>query len=217
MHAGNDFRFSLVRDKLNRAAIAAILQARDGFQQLFLSAAGDTGDAENLAAVRGEVHVAKAGDSVFIAHVEVFDDQTRLWIDRLGTLDIQRNSAANHHLGEFHRVGFRGRHIADIVSFAQNRNAVGDLHDLVQLMGNDDDRLSVVLHVAHDAEELLRFLRRENGGRFVENQNISAAVKHLDDFKRLLFRDGHVIHFLVGVNDKTVTVANLLDRFAHAL
>ena len=87
----------------------------------------------------------------------------------------------------------------------------------MQLVRDDDDGLSIRLHVAHHAEELLRFLRRQNGGRFVENQNVCAAIKHLDDFQRLLFGDGHVIHFFVGVNHKAITVTNLLDRFPHAL
>ena len=68
-----------------------------------------------------------------------------------------------------------------------------------------------VLHVAHDLEELVGLLRGQNGGGLVEDQNIRAAIKHLDDLDGLLLRNGHVVNLLVGVDVEAVFVADLLD------
>ena len=81
----------------------------------------------------------------------------------------------------------------------------------MELVGDDDERLAVGFHVAHDLEELVGLLRGQNRGRLVEDQNIRTAIEYLDDLDRLLLRDGHVVNFLVGVNVEAVFVADLLD------
>ena len=80
----------------------------------------------------------------------------------------------------------------------------------MQLVRDDDDRLAVGLHVAHDGKELVRFLRGENGGRLIEDENVRAAVENFYDLNGLLFGDGHIINFLGRVDLKAVTIADLL-------
>ena len=51
----------------------------------------------------------------------------------------------------------------------------------------------------------------------IVNQNSRAAVEHLDDLDGLLFRNGHIVDLLVGVDLKAVLVADLVDPLAVLL
>ena len=59
-------------------------------------------------------------------------------------------------------------------------------------------------------EELVRLLRGEHGGRLVENEDVRAAVEHLDDLDGLLLRDGHVVDLLIGVDVEAVFARRFL-------
>ena len=50
-------------------------------------------------------------------------------------------------------------------------------------------------------------------GGLIEDQDICAAVEHLDDFHRLLLGDGHIVDLHVRINVKTVFVADFLHFF----
>ena len=112
---------------------------------------------------------------------------------------------ADHHVGQGLLIGVLRLHVADVFALAED--------GLMQLVRDDDEGFAVGLHVAHDLEQLVRLLRRENGGRLVEDQDVGAAIEHLDDLDGLLLRDGHVIDLLVGVDVKAVPVADLPDLF----
>ena len=86
----------------------------------------------------------------------------------------------------------------------------------MQFMSNDEDRLTVIPHVADDVEELFRLLRREHRGRLVQNEDVRAAVQHLDDLHRLLFGDGHLVGLFGGVDVKPVFGRDLRDFFGGA-
>ena len=49
--------------------------------------------------------------------------------------------------------------------------------------------LPCAVRLAHDREELLRLLRREHGGRLVEDEDVGAAVERLQDLDALLLAD----------------------------
>ena len=129
------------------------------------------------------------------------------------TVNVQGNGPADHHVGQRLLGSCGSVGIADVLALAQNGHAVGDGKHLMQLVRDDDDRLAVLFHVAHDGEELFRLLRGQNGGRLVEDQDIRAAVEHLDDLDGLLLRDGHLVDLLVGVDVEAIAVGDL----AHSL
>ena len=60
-------------------------------------------------------------------------------------------------------------------------------------------------------------LRGQHGGGLVQNQDIRAAVQHLDDLQRLLLADAHLVDLLVQVEGKLVFFADgtglVLDFF----
>ena len=124
---------------------------------------------------------------------------------------------SDHHVGQALLVRVLGQHVADVLALSQDRDAVGNFEHLVQLMRDDDQRLSVLLHVAHDGEQLVRLLRRQNGRRLIEDQDIRAAVQNLDDFHGLLLRHRHIVHLLVRIDVEAVLVADFLDALARLL
>ena len=57
----------------------------------------------------------------------------------------------------------------------------------MKLMRDDNDGFSVLAHAAEDAEKVVRFLRRQDSCRLIEDQEACAAVEHFNDLDRLLF------------------------------
>ena len=78
----------------------------------------------------------------------------------------------------------------------------------MQLVGDDDDRLAVRLHVADDRKQPLGLLRGQHRRRLVKDQNIRAAVQHLDDLQRLFLAHRHFIDLLVQIQRKLVLFAD---------
>ena len=124
-------------------------------------------------------------------------------------VNVQRDRTADHHVGQRLLRSGGGIGVADVLALAKDCHAVRHGEHLMQLVRDDDDRLAVFFHVAHDGEELFRLLRGEDGGRLVEDQDVRAAVEHLDDLDRLLLRDGHLVDLLVGVDIEAIAVRNL--------
>ena len=56
------------------------------------------------------------------------------------------------------------------------------------------------LQVAEDLEQLERLLRRQDGGRLVEDQDVRLAVERLQDLHALLLADRDVGDQRVGVD-----------------
>ena len=84
-------------------------------------------------------------------------------------------------------------------------------------MGDDDDGLVVVPHGAEDVEEAVGLLGSEDGGGLVQDEDVSATVEHFDNFYRLLFRHGHLVNLLVGVDVEAVLVADGFDLSGYLL
>ena len=111
---------------------------------------------------------------------------------------------------------FRGIDRTDKLPFSENCDAVADLHHLIEFVGDDDDALAVLAHVAHDVEELLRLLRSEHRGGLVQDEDVSPAIEHFYDLDSLLLTHGHVVNLLVQVDVEAVLGCDLA-RFLPSL
>ena len=187
------------------------IQARDGLQQLFLAGAGDARDAENLAAHGREGDVVELFHALAVDAGDFLEHEPLDGIVIFRAVDVQRNRVTDHHVRQGLRIGVAGVDGADVLALAQDGDLVRQLHDLVELVRDDDDGLAVFFHVAQHGKELLRLLRRQHGGRLVKNQNVCTAVEHLDDLDRLLLRNGHIVDFLRRIDVEAVAVTDLLD------
>ena len=198
-------------------AILEVDHAGNGANQLFLAVALDAGDAENLAAPDGKVHVLHLGDTA-LAVAEATDVQNQLGVlHRLfqavvGALQL----GADDQLGELvdgdvgSGVGTLGFAVAD------DRDPVADLLDFAQLVGDEDDGVANFLKGFELRKERFGFLGRQHGGGLVQDDDFGVAVKGLEDFHLLLGADGEVFHLFRHVNVEVVLVRQLL-RPTHCL
>ena len=193
------------------------LQPGDGLQQLLLAAAGNAGNAEDLPGIRRKGDVVQLQDTVDAAHRQAFDLDARLRVHRVRPVDVQGDGVPDHHVGHFLGVGLGGRHVADELPVAQDGHAVGERLHLVHFVGDDDNGLSVVAHVAQHGKELIGLLGSEHGRGLVQNQDVCAAVEDLDDLNGLLLGNRHVVDLLVRVHLKAVGVADRADLLGSGL
>ena len=155
--------------------------------------------------------MVEADDALIVVAGDILQRQARDRILIARTVDVERDRVADHHVGQRLRVSLARVDRADVLALAQHRDLVRQRHDLVQLVGDDDDGLAVGAHIAQHVEELLGLLRGEDGGGLVEDERVRAAVEDLDDLDRLLLGDGHIVDLLGRVDVEAVAVADLLD------
>ena len=108
--------------------------------------------------------------------------------DPLDAADHERDKRLACHVR--HR-----RASCDILAVAQNRNAVGDGEDFLQLVADEDDRDAVVAQLSEQLEEGGRLMLGDRGGRFVEQQNLGLAGQRLGDLDDLHLRHRQAAHF----------------------
>ena len=127
----------------------------------------------------------------------------------LALLHLQLHRTADHHAAQFRLGGVPGLHGAHVLALAQHGHAVGDLHDLVQLVGDEQDALALLGEAAHDVHQFLNLLGGEHGGGFVEDQHLVVAVEHLEDLHALLHAHGDVLDLGVDVHLQAVSLGQL--------
>ena len=109
------------------------------------------------------------------------------------------------------RVVSAGSRRADDPAAAQDRDPVRDLEDLVELVGDEDDRRAALDERAHDREELLGLLRREDGRRLVEDEDVGLAIQRLEDLDALPDADRQVLDEGIGVDLEAMALRDLDD------
>ena len=186
-------------------------QTGDGLAQLLLAAARDASHAQDLAAADIEVHVVDGHGTLVAADGQVPYLQQGAGLLHQGAVDVQVDLPAHHPLGQLLLAGLGGVHGGDILALAQDGHPVRQLHHLVQLVGDDDDGVPLVPHPAQDGEQLFDLLHRQHGGGLVQDDDLGPVIQHLDDLQGLLFRHGHVVDLLLGVQLKAELAHHVLD------
>ena len=182
-------------------------------EQLRLAVAGDAGDAEDLARAQSEGDAVDPHDAAVVAHDEIArleHDPARM---RLALVDLEDHLAADHRVGELGRRRLRRVEGRDHLAAPHHRDAVGEAHDLAQLVGDEDDRLVLALQHPQHLEELVGLGGRQHRGRLVEHQDFRAAHQRLQDLDPLLQPDRQVADDRVGIDLEAV----FLPEFAEPL
>jgi hypothetical protein len=89
---------------------------------------------------------------------------------------------------------------------------VGIVATSSQLVGDQDHGLALALERAKDPEQALGLLRRQDRRRFVEDQDLGAAMQRLQDLDALLKSDGQVADHGVGIDLKAIILRQTLQR-----
>ena len=82
-----------------------------------------------------------------------------------------------------------GGDVPDGLSVPQHHHPVGDLFDLLHLVGDVAHADAVLLQLADDPKQLRHFPVGQRGGRLIEDQNARVLRQRLGDFDHLLFAD----------------------------
>ena len=107
------------------------------------------------------------------------------------------------------------RHLADGLAGPDDGDRVGEAQHLVELVGDEDRRRPGGGELAHRGEQLVDLVWHEDRGRLVEDDDLGAAVEHLEDLGALLLADPEIAHERVRVDLEAVSlaeVAQLADR-----
>ena len=188
-----------------------LAQARQGLDQLVLAVAGDPRDSEDLARTDIEADPLDGLVSAVVRDMQVRDDESRLGRVRFTAVDDELDVAADHQRRQIVLVGLRRNPRAHHLAPPDDRDPVGDLEHLVQLVADEDDRVTLGGEASEDLEDLLGLLRRQHGGRLVEDEDPCLPVERLEDLHPLLPADRQRADLDIGVDVEPEPLAELDD------
>ena len=126
-------------------AAAGLQETGQRINQFSLSVALHARDPKDLALVNGKRNVFNFQRVFLIAHAQTpnFEDRF-IGMGLLRALQLGIELAPNHQFGDLLRRCLRSFQRPNGPTTAQDRNMVGDLHDLANLMRDQNDRIAVV-------------------------------------------------------------------------
>ena len=147
-------------------------EAGDGLNQLFLAVAVDARNAHDLAGMHREAEALDGLDAALILNMQVGDLEDGL--AGLGGLLVHGkvDVVAHHHVGKLLFGHVVHVHLVHVLAATDDGAGLGGRLDLLELVGDDDDRLAGAGEVAHDLDQALDLLRGQHGGGFVEDQDV---------------------------------------------
>ena len=134
-----------------------------------------TGDDEHLAAAHAERHIVdedgaeRIGDGQLLDHERLVAELRGILVQPVGSTARPTISDASSSLLAV------GAASPTTWPSLDHRDAVGDLADLTELVGDEDDRGAGVLQLTHGVHQLVGLLRCEHGGGLVEHQHFCVA------------------------------------------
>ena len=126
---------------------------------------------------------------------------------------LKLNRPAHHHIGQGLLVGVFGIHRAHIFALAQYGDPIGHRHDLVQLVGDEEDALPLLGKLTHGGHQLVDLLGSQHGGRLVKNEDLIVPVEHFQNLYPLLHTDRDILHLGVQIHAQAVFLGDLLHLF----
>ena len=131
-------------------APGALPEVIDRVHQLRLSVAVDAGDPDDLSGPDLEIKVLYRVDLLFIFDIESLNVEDDLTGVRRRRIDDQVNGTSDHFFRQFVLRDPLHRHGVDVLAAADDGALIGGSLDLLELVGDDDDRLAVLDQVFHD-------------------------------------------------------------------
>ncbi len=125
----------------------------------------------------------------------------------LAFVDFEDHLAADHGVRKLRRRCVSGNESRDDFAAPHNGDAVGQAHDLAQLMRDEDDGLVLALQNAQHLEQLIGLGGRQHRCRLVEHQDVGAADQRLENLDPLLETDRQISNDGVRVDLEPVGLA----------
>ena len=205
----NTFRYGQPRDLLSiqpYSAAAGWTQAGNRLHQFRLSVAVYTGYADNLSLMdlKGKILQPQRAQRVFDVE-SLYPENAGAGLLRL-FFQMERHLPPHHFVRHFLRTGIRHGNGIHHRAPTNDDTPVGGLLDLLQLVGDENDRFSLPGQVADDLHQLINLPGHQYGGRLVENQNIRIPVQHLQNFCPLLHAYRNFFNSGCGVDFHAVSL-----------
>src|SRR5206468_3499430 len=191
---------------------ARAAQADDRLDQLVLAVAGDARYAEYLARADVEAQAVDHLPAAIVLDRQVLHREGHLPRVALAAIHDELHIAADHERREVVLVRFGRLALADNATAPDDRDPVGDLHHLVQLVADEDDAVPLVGQPAEHAEDFLRLLGGKHGGWLVEHEDPCLAVERLEDLHPLLPPDRQAADSLLRIDLEAESRAELADE-----
>ena len=209
-----------------------LAQSSDGLRQLALAVAGDACDAQDFAGVDLQRDPVECREALVVLRVQITHVKQHLLAYLRGDLglegrlvDLEQHRAPDHHSGQFSLAdGGRVDRGLDLAA-SQHSHPIREAGDFIQLMRDEDNRLVAAFaphgrlldHLSQRVAQIIRFLRRQHGCGFVQDQDIGVAVEHLEDLDPLLFADTELPDIGVGIDGHLVACAQFKQFLCGAL
>ena len=84
-------------------------------------------------------------------------------------------------------------------------------------MRDDDNGLPHPLEIVDLRDQLFHFLRDQNRGWLVQDQNLDLAIEHFQDLHALAGADGQVAYLVVRIQAEIIFLDQVLHDFAFPL
>lgn len=123
--------------------------------------------------------------------------------------------AAQHHCDEFGSRQAADVACADETAVAQNRHSVGDIIDLIEEMGDDDDADAARAQVSEHPEQHLDLMGIEAGGRFVQYQHLAGKIDGAGNGNDLADGDGIAGQQRVDIDGEPILRQQRLGLLLH--
>src|SRR6266568_2984523 len=101
-------------------------------------------------------------------------------------IDAQQYLTPHHQACNLSLASLFGNQFTRVLATAQYRDPVREFEHFTQLMCDEDDGLALRDKATQDAKEFKRLLWRQYAGRFIHDENVSAAIQNFEDFDSLL-------------------------------
>ena len=147
-----------------------------------LAIARDTGNSQNFSSADIKRNAVKdLGIVPGMNSVQAQDNISCLLDPGLGL----RNAAANHQFGKFGSCDPFNAAFRHQLAAAQDADTAAGGENFAKLVGNENNGEALCHKALQGVKQGGRFLRRENRGGFVKNQNPGFPVKSLENFNTL--------------------------------
>ena len=187
----------------------------DRARQFALAIAIHARDAHDLTAAHGKTHIVHRVFAVRPLHAQPAHFQRYFARMRGRFFHDKVHFVPHHHFGKGFLAGGLYVHGADAAALAQNRAAIGDLLDFVELVGDEDQALALGGEALHDFHQFADFLRREHSGGFIEDEDFIVAVEHFQNFHALLHAHRNVLDARVRIDHQAVLPGKRQHLFAR--
>ncbi len=121
------------------------------------------------------------------------------------------DGAANHQPGQLLAIGFGALQVCHQFAVAQHRDAIRNPDHFVEFVADKDDRQTLCNELLKRRKKGFAFLRCQHRGRFIEDQDLRAAIKRLQDFDALALANRKIPDPGGRINPQSEALGGLRD------